>query len=224
MRGHLRRAWPALVFVLGLAACGSEGGVVGSGISTATIAGNVVAVQESLIARAGVPRLEVRLEEVDAETETNDVGGFELSGDFAGPLTLRFSTLGGRVLARLPLDVPAGSLLELEDLEIGPQIPGGVRPHEVRQRNVVGRVVQVNCEVPGFLLRDDRGRPFRVLLDDETEIVLRATGEPGTCADMAVGSFVRVEGTLRMTDAGPLLEAAEVTVSADRPPRAGPRR
>ena len=204
-----------------LAGCGSEGGVVGSGISTATISGNVVAVQQgaALVDAAAVPRLAVRLEEfADIGTTTGDDGVFELDGDFSGPLTLRFETVTGRLLARLPLDVPAGSTVELADLEIA---PGSARAREIRQRNFVGRIAQVNCALPGFVLDDDETRGFRVHLGPEAQILLRPGDRPGSCADLRPGAFARVEGLIQATDVGPVVEAATVSVGDRRPLRDG---
>lgn len=201
-----------------LTSCGSEGGVVGSGISS-TISGNVVEVREGPQPLADVPRLIVRLEEFDGvEDSTADDGSFQLSGEFAGPVVVRFENLSGRFLARLPLDVPAGATVEVEDIEIDPALPNGARPREVRQRNFVGRVFEVNCALSGFVLDDDRSRPFRVRILPDTVIRLRPGDRAGTCADIRRGDFARVEGVVVPEGAGVVLNARLVVVGPNRPP------
>jgi hypothetical protein len=167
-----------------------------------------------------VPALVVRLEDDPRiEDTTSAEGDFTLTGDFAGPVTLRFENPGGRVLARLPVDVPAGATVEVADIEIDPQLPNGARPREVRQRNFVGRISEVDCALPGFVLDDDISRAFRVRILAETEIRLRPGDRLGTCADLRRGDFARVEGVVVETEGGPVLNARVVHAGPMRPLR-----
>jgi len=208
-----------------LSGCGSsEGGVVGSGISAATVSGQVVEVRESEAqARLAVPRLRVRIEETsELETLTGDDGAFVLTGDFAGSLTLRFENPGGRILGRLPIDVPAGSTLELEGIEIRPSLPGGVRAGEVRQRNLFGRVLAVDCGAGTLSIDDDVSRPFRIEVTAAT-LILRRDGSAASCDELRRGGVVLVEGVV-VAEAGgaPRVRATRITVAPERPPRRPP--
>lgn len=217
------RVWLLVLLVLlaGASGCGSsEGGIVGSGITAATVSGNVIEVSEGASpARLLVPRVRVRIEEAaDLATLTGDDGAFELRGDFAGPVTLRFENPGGRLLGRLPIDVPAGSTVVLENLEIRPNLPGGVRAGEIRQRNLFGRLVTVDCAMQRFVVDDDVSRPFRVQLLPAT-VIVRRDGTPAGCADLRRGGVVLVEGLVLAEQGAPLIRAARVTLAPERPPR-----
>jgi hypothetical protein len=219
-----------LVLLCALAAaplgCGAnEGGVVGSGISAATVSGNVVEVEGDLAAAlaAAVPSLRVSIEEAEGISDvTEEDGVFELTGEFAGPVTVRFESRTGRLLARLGIDVPAGSTVVLEDLEIRPSLPGGARPREIRQRDLFGRVVSVGCRGGGFVLDDDVSRPFRITLVPETEIV-RRDGTPAVCEDLARGQVVLVEGRVLAAMDGFAIIAQRVTLGPLRPSPPGRR-
>lgn len=203
--------------------CGAtEGGVVGSGISAATVSGNVVEVDESGApsGAARVPRVRVSIEEAaEVSGLTSDAGLFELTGAFAGPVTVRFETTAGRVLARLAVDVPAGSTVVLEDLEIRPSLPGGVAPREIRQRDFFGRIAEVSCRAGGFVLDDDISRPFRIRLLADT-VVVRRDGTAADCTDIVRGMLVLVEGRVLATPEGREIVAQRVTLGPARPPRA----
>src|SRR5262249_62088274 len=115
--------------------CSSDGGPVGTGISsTSAISGNIVAVQTTGTVASDstaplLPPITVSIDGVpDARTMADSGGNFVLSGDFEGALTLRFTVPQYQVTQ--PLDVPAGSAIVLQDIELQPE---GVIAQAARQ-------------------------------------------------------------------------------------------
>jgi len=193
----LRYLW-ALLFAV-VVGCAAEGGPVGTGISSsASISGNVIEVQSDATAAitatsaavAALPPIRVSIDEVPSAQATVDGdGNFELSGAFSGALTLRFSVAQFQVTRSL--DVPAGSAVVLQDIELR---PGGVDTQAVRQLDFVGNVDVVDC-ADGTLLVTDRRKnaEFLVRLVSETAFV-RGNGQAAACDDVHQGTTIEIEG------------------------------
>lgn len=192
----------AMLWTLLLAAvagCASGGGPVGTGISSSSVSGNVVEVQsEATAATAGqlpgaaIERVTISIDEAGVETATDDDGNFELSGGFAGPLTLRFATARFQVTAAIEL--PAGSAIVLADIVLR---PGQVQAQTVRQLGFVGRIDLVDCDASELLVTDlnGDGHQFLVRLTPDTEIVDR-NERPLRCSELHSGDQVSAEGPI----------------------------
>ncbi|MFQ5665269.1 MAG: hypothetical protein ACE5I7_02440 [Candidatus Binatia bacterium] len=218
---RFRIAW-LILLAAALGCAGADGGPVGTGIS-ASISGNVIDVQaasttDTAGGAAMLPPVQVSIDEQPGVgTTTDDNGNFELSGDFAGALTLRFAVPDFQVTQ--PLDVPAGSAIVLQDIELR---PSGVEAQAVRQLGLRGRVDLVDC-TDGTLLVHDRRDPdtqFLIRLLPDTSLT-RGRGESVTCADIRRGDNVVIEGAIRFrTDR----TIAALTVALAPPPPPSGRR
>lgn len=213
----------ALLFLGG---CAADGGPVGTGI--AAISGNVVAVDTTDGAAAAdtgsaaaLPfPITVSIDEAPAVADTTDTdGNFELRGDFSGALTLRFR--GDGIDAATEVDLPAGSVLVLEDVRLRRQ---AVEPANVRQLEFVGRIVMVDCvdDVTGVLLVDDRApavNQFLVRISSDTALARRG-GKAIGCSALRVREEVAIQGEVRLrTDR--TIDALAIVV-APKSPSPGP--
>jgi hypothetical protein len=209
--------WLALLFALvtALAGCSADGGPTGTGISS--ISGNVIEVtagtdnQQQLTEPIAGVRVSID-EAPGIEDATDTEGNFELTGDFAGAVTLRFTT--ERVSATQGLNVPGGSAIVLENVEIGPR---GVRIGAARQLGFFGEIAFVDCDTGDILVNDRRphANQFLVRLSSET-LIVNGDGSPLSCDDLAEGDPVAIQGAIRLADG--TIQAITVTVS---PPSAG---
>jgi uncharacterized protein DUF5666 len=199
--------------------CASDGGPVGTGISStsASISGNVVDVQTTTAtaARAStLPSIRVSLDGIPDATTTADSGGnFVLTGNFAGMVTMRFTVPQFQVTQQL--DVPAGSAIVLQDIELQ---PGTVIAQAARQLDFVGTVDLVDCTDGTLLIREQRseGRQFLVHLDNQTSFV-DAAGDAETCENIQDNEAVAVEGSIAYaTDR--TITALVVTIAPPPPP------
>jgi hypothetical protein len=204
--------------------CASGGGPSGTGISsTSTISGNIVAVQVVTASAASnntsgtLPPIVVSIDGLPAATTMADSGGnFVLSGNFPATLTLRFTVPQFQVTQQL--DVPAGSAVVLQDIDLQ---PSGVVAQAVRQLNFFGTVDLVDC-TDGMLLVHDQGSngmQFLVHLNDQTSY-LDAAGAVQSCAAIGVGSAVIVQGSIAYS-ADKTITAAVVTITTQAPPPPG---
>jgi len=215
------------VFVFAaLVGCAADGGPVGTGISgaAASISGNVIDVQTSSTGSTAAsavvpPSVTVSIDGTTAQTSTDDDGNFELSGSFSGLLSLRFTVPEFQVVQQL--DVPAGSAIVLQDVELRPD---RVQAQAARQLDFNGHVALVDCTDGILLVNDDRHEDtqFMVQLLADTNIV-RRDGEGASCADIAEGSEVEVDGYIQLqpTTAGPtnrVIVALMVTLAPPLPP------
>jgi hypothetical protein len=183
-----------------------DGGPVGTGIS-ASVSGNVSAVapgsaaaDSSGMGASMMPAVRVTIDEVPGIGSTTDAdGNFQIEGTFSGNLTLRFSTPMFAVVQRL--DVPAGSTIVLEDVQLASGMM--VQMGAVRQLGFLGTVAHTDCSgSAGDLLVNDR-RPtadqFMVRLSAATTI-LGGNGQALQCAAVATGQQVIVRGTIQPAD------------------------
>lgn len=215
--------WPrravlfACVLFLG---CAAGGGPSGTGISsTSAISGNIVAVQSGAAAggtgSAGtLPPIQVSIDMLPSLTTTVDSGGnFALSGDFAGPVTLRFTLPQFQVTQQL--DIPAGSAVLLQDIDLE---PGAVVAQAARQLNFFGTVDLVDCTGDTLLIHDRRsdGMQYLVHLTDQTTY-LDASGTAQSCAAIVAGKTVLIEGSIAYAGDG-TTTAAVVTITTMTPP------
>ncbi len=220
----IRRALALLALLAQLAGCGSEGGVTGTGIA-ASVSGSIVQVSDGA-APAPLPfPIRITVAEVpEVTTVTAGDGTFTLRGGFAGAVTLLFSDADtATAIGPLPLDIPAGSVTLLENIEIDRAAPPDerIRPLAVRQLDIVGRVALAECDgEPASLLVRDEARPprqFLVALTADTEILAR-DGTALDCAALRPGRRVGVEGFLRLR--GQTLVATRIVVAP--PPAVAP--
>lgn len=182
-----------------------DGGPVGTGLS-ASVSGNVSAVAQgsaaadsSAMGGSMMPAVRVTIDEVPGIGSTTDAdGNFQIEGDFSGTLTLRFSTPMFAVVQRL--DVPVGSTIALEDIQL---TPGMVQMGAMRQLGFLGVVAHTDCNGnAGVLLVNDRrptADPFTVRLSATTTIV-DGNGQALLCAAVQTGQQVIVRGTIQPTD------------------------
>ncbi|MBI3782353.1 MAG: hypothetical protein HY270_03020 [Deltaproteobacteria bacterium] len=196
-----------------IAGC-ADGGPVGTGISsTSGISGNVVAVDTGTNGGAALGvDVRVSIDEVPGlETATDADGNFELSGDFAGLVTLRFSANG--LSAAQQFDIPEASNLVLEDVVVSRR---GISVDTVRLLGFYGQVSLVDCTDGTVLVNDRRTavNQFMVHLSQGT-VLTRGNGQALKCADISPGNFVAVEGVIRF--AQHVIEAVTLTVGPPRP-------
>ena len=128
-----QRRWLMLPLLLAAAACGSDGGSSGTGITTAT--GNVASVMLSqpsgapgmgrqatrTAAAVDLAGIDVSIEGTSAADRTDAAGQFVLRGNFDGDVTLRFQRAQDRIDASLATNIPAGGTLNLHDVQIDNQ-------------------------------------------------------------------------------------------------------
>jgi hypothetical protein len=188
----------ALLVAVSCVGCASDGGPVGTGISSA-ISGNIVDVETDTATarkRAAAPPLPPIRVSIDglpnATTMADDAGNFVLSGAFDGAVTLRFTVPQYEVTQQL--DVPAGSAVVLQDIELRPD---GVGAQAARQLDFFGTVDLVDCTDGTLLIHERRagGTQFLVHLDEQTSIENTA-GTSQSCGAIRVGSTVAVEGSI----------------------------
>jgi len=217
----------SLLALLGVlwCSCASDGGPVGTGIST--ISGNVVSVQTdtasttsaAATAAPALPPIQVSIDrQPDATTMADDAGNFVLSGHFEGNLTLRFTVPQFQVTQLL--DVPAGSAVVLQDIELQPD---GVTAQAARQLGFFGTVDFIDCADGTLLMHERRahGMQFLVHLNAQTGYV-DASGAAQSCAAIRKGGAVNVDGSIAYaTDR--TITALVVTVAAAPPPPSRPQ-
>ncbi len=211
----MRKALWVLVIGLALVGCSSEGGVTGTGIS-AIVAGNVSSV-DGETPRSGI---EVSIESAERiSAVTDESGNFELTGSFAGEVSVRFRRDSNAMdLGDLRLVVPAGSTTLLEDVVIDRNQPQGVRVTVVRQGAVVGVISSAVCNALAGVLElalDAEDQRVGVRLSDTT-IIRRANGGVLECEDLRIGDRVEATGVL-LSNGRRLASRVVITERAARP-------
>jgi hypothetical protein len=218
---------PVVLLCVVCLSCAAGGGPSGTGISPAsTISGNVVAVQDvtanaaSADTAATLPPIVVSIDGLPTATTTADSeGNFTLSGNFPTTVTLRFTVPQFQVTQQL--DVPVGSAIVLQDIELQDLQSNGVIVQAVRQLNFFGTVDLVDCTDGALLVHDQRsdGMQFLVHLTDQTSY-LDAAGTAQSCAAISIGSAVIVDGSIAYSGDG-TITAAVVTITPQAPPPPG---
>ncbi len=193
-----RKQTVGVLFVLALAACGTDGGQRGTGITTAF--GNVARVEGT--SSAGVAGIHVSIEGTAIATDTDAQGRFTMRGRFDGPTTVRFERVADALSASLALNVPAGGTLTLRN--IGIDAHGGTRT-ESSAVVFEGRVLGVDCAAGRVTLASTQASP----MDTDTYVVVLQSstlrdshGTPRVCSDLrpddrlAVDGFFADDGTI----------------------------
>lgn len=217
-------AWTVFAAVsTALTGCSSEGGVVGSGISS--VSGNVIQVElespgDGGAAALAAPTVSVSIDEAPGiETLTGADGAFTLEGDFSGDVTLRFRTADRSTdLATRELNVPEGASVVLEDIGVAPGVVDVAAERIVEFR---GEVESTDCPSATVVVVDDsrRGNRFAMTLIGESEIVTR-DGAPLSCSELRAHARVLVEHAV---PAGGSAQITALRVVVSPPPPDGPR-
>lgn len=209
--------------------CGADGGPVGTGIVQASIVGNVVDVSQiaslaSAAASAGTPfQTELPPVEVSIDgrpgvaTLTDQNGAFDLTGDVAGDVTLRFTTEDLSVTTEL--SVPADSIVSLTDVELS---PAGVEVQAVRQLDFVGTVREADCAAGSLLVDDLSGRPFEIGLSAATTYE-DDDGNAVACPAIAPGGRIAIDGIVDPDQPGTVIALRIVVGPVPSTPLEGPR-
>jgi len=230
--------WLSCVLILllwGITGCSSEGGVVGSGISS--LQGNVIDVQlavEDDAAAAdgeGAGGLEgdldtvlVSIDETDLETLTDVDGFFSLDGSFSGAVTVRFRNPDdGELLGTFPLDIAPGATVFLRDVEIrlDLDLDDSVIVSEPLHLNLAGTVSEIDCANGVMLVSGDPpgNSQFTLHVTADTELV-DSKDNPLSCSDLMLGeNVVLEEGIVSLADRS--IQAVKLVADPEGPP---PRR
>jgi len=167
-----------------------------------------------------IPPIEISIDEANLSTETDPNGSFELSGDFSGPTTVRFSDPdSGEDFGTISVEVPSGSTVVLRD--VGVRLDLDV-PIQLPQRpivlNLFGTLVRARCADNVVVVdgEDITKSPFTVNLHDGTEIV-GPDGNPFPCDELVPGDRVGLdEGVVDLGDLS--IDAVKLEVNPTRHP------
>jgi len=181
----------------------SDGGQSGTGI--AAIRGNVVAVTG---AAPDVADIRVSVAASDLATHTDASGRFELRGNVSGPTQLLFERQRDGLFATTAVVVPAGGVLDLQQIEIDSD---SGEAHSARQRVQFQGVVEVlDCTGGTIRVKPNDDDPSATVFTIEVaSATIRLGNVPLTCGDLQVGNVVQV---LAETSDGTTLVNAEVVV------------
>jgi hypothetical protein len=207
--------------------CGgnADGGPIGSAI-TASVVGNVIDVAEPAASASGgadeptveLPPIRVSIDgRPEAVTQTDENGAFELTGDVAGDVTLRFETEGLNVATQL--SVPADSIVSLNDIELS---SAGVEVQSARQLDFVGTVRAADCAGGTLLVDDLANNPFEIALVEET-IFFTTDGAPVSCSAAAPGTRIAIDGVVMPGELGRVVALRIVVDPVPNAPLEGPR-
>jgi hypothetical protein len=209
----------------------SDGGPIGTGIVQASIVGNVIDVTD-LASLDGASRVEVAapLQDAtlppveisvdgrpDATARTDANGTFELVGDVAGDITLRFTTEDFSVTTAL--SVPVASIVSLVDIELS---PAGVEVQSVRQLDFVAIVREADC-ASGLLQVDDlSGEAFEIDVQPAT-VFEDDDGTASTCTAIDADERIAIDGVVAPGAPGRVVASRIVIGPAPNAPLEGPR-
>lgn len=215
---------------IGCTSSSSEGGIVGSGISS--VQGNIVEVEiaPEVAARheggtadgAPLPVVVVSIDESPgSETTTDAAGEFRLEGAFAGTITVRFRTVAvDETLGTLVIEIGAGATVVLSDIEIRTDLPDDARV-QVRpplQINLFGRVTARDCAGGRVEIEDESAarNHFVLQVSDASEIVNAGDSATVSCDQIRIGDRVTVVEGIVDRDAG-LIETVKLRVQPADP-------
>jgi hypothetical protein len=195
-----RVRWLWLLLCAAVIGC-ADGGPVGTGIGSSSISGNVAAVDTSMRSTALMESVHVSIAEMPSIEDTTDAdGNFELTGDFSGPVTVRFTA--GQVGATTePIDIPLGAEVVLSDVQLRAGVVRYVKP---QVRRFFGRIALVDCtvDVPGAaeILADDRkpatANQFLIRLSPDT-VIIGGNGVVLQCNQLKNTDAIAIEGVIR---------------------------
>jgi hypothetical protein len=218
------RKWTpaALLPILALWAC-AEGGIRGSGISTA-VEGNVSSVQplalrapartsppeivaalrallengaESVAhAQTGLEGIRVAVEGTRVHGQTDANGHFALHGRFEGPVSVIFEPPGGGV-ARLATNAPAGAMVTLNNVQLDTE--RGQAVAETQDVDFDGIITAADCQrlvLTLVSIYDTTADHDPYILQLDTSSLEDAHGNPLTCEDVQGGERAMVRGMI----------------------------
>jgi hypothetical protein len=215
-----------LPLILALAACASEGGSRGSGISTA-VTGNVdmvqtaawphrrraanpgalatlrelVAVEKIARARTVLEGITVAVEETNVHGQTDASGHFALQGNFEGHVNLLFQLPDAGGNARLAINVPAGGTLILNNVHV--DTAAGEAVAETQGVDFDGIIVAIDCDGLTLTLVSVQRSPgdtdqYTVRLD--TSSLQDMHGNTLECVDLRNGEQAALQGRVNPDD------------------------
>jgi len=201
-----------LLAVGSVTACGSvasDGGQSGTGISA--IRGNVVAVT------GGAPEIDnirVSLTGTDLATRTDGGGRFELRGEARGPGELLFERERDGLLARTDVVIPAGGVLELEQIVL--DLPSGEARPKRRRVEFEGFVEALDCAHGSIRVIPKEEEDGTVFVVDAMSATIRADDQLLACSDLRVGDRLQVRG--ESSDGSTLVNAQIKLEDREDPP------
>jgi hypothetical protein len=185
----------------------SDGGQSGTGI--AAIRGTVVAVTG---AAPDVADIHVSVAATDLTTRTDDSGRFELRGNLSGPAELRFERQRDGLLAAADIVIPAGGVLELEEIVLDSDTG---EAHPTRQVVDFEGIVEMS-DCAGGTIRvkstDDEATATAFIIEVASATISRGSVRLA-CGDVQVGAKAQVRGD---TPDGTTLVNAVVVLEDDQ--------
>ena len=201
----------------------ADGGPVGTGISSSSVSGMVVAVDTTAGGGAASLAAPVRVSLVESPniaTSTDSSGNFDLVGQFSGSVTLKFDA--PQAQATTPLEVPLAAQIDLGQVRLR---PGFVSFNKPQVRRFFGQVALVDCSptVPGaaeILVNDQKmmANQFMVRVTPAT-VIVTADGQDVQCGQIQKGEHVAIEGVMQSDRT---IGAITLTVSPPNPDQPQP--
>jgi hypothetical protein len=211
-RAVLACALLAACSVMACSGVSSDGGQSGTGI--AAIRGDVVAVTG---ASPDVANIRVSLAGTNLATRTDADGRFELRGDASGPAELRFERERDGLFARTDVVIPAGGILELEQIVLDSN-SGKARPTR-RLVEFEGFVEALDCTNGAILVTPKEEEDVATVFTVEAmSATIRNDGALLACRDLQVGDRLQVRAE---TSDGSTLINAEVKLEDREDPPGG---
>ncbi len=177
------------------AACSSEGGSRGSGIST-LIRGNVSSVQAAA-ERPDLAGIQVTIAGTTTHGETDASGTFSVDGDFEGTFDLVFERAADSLMAQMQVTVPSGGTLTLNNISIAQAMATAAS----QQADFDAVITAIDCSTPAMTMRSvQQGDPDHYAMNLATSALQDGRGATLTCADLRVGQEVAVHQAAAAAD------------------------